>query len=300
VESPLSCANCNSRRSLLSRSRASTSRSTERRPDNRIGADQQPHSTRSMGIHDRDWYHDDARSRRSASARAPRTPEWSKSRPTGSTSSDGPGRFWTLLMAALAIAMAAFAAGQHWPGSVRPGPVDGSGPVRPPQTTSSLRDVSPSRPTFWSGAPNSAAIHVTPSTAAPTVIYRCLANGWVTYSGPADCNGSLQTSVSVPATPVRSTPPATAPSWLTPYQAQMLRSADERIARDRAAALTDTSGRLQRQETSANPSRSECAALAQALEALDAAARQPQLPAQADAIRVQRQQVSSRRYELRC
>lgn len=253
-----------------------------------------------MGIHDRDWYHDDARSRRSASARTPRTPEWLRDRHLRSTTSDGPGRFWTFLMIAVAIAMAAFAAGQHWPGFIRPGAVNGSGPVRPIQATSSIQDETPPRPTVGSDRPDIATSRYTPPVVAPTVIYRCLANGRVTYSGPAECSGSLQTSVSVPATPVRSTPPATVPSWLTPYQAQMLRSADERIARDQAAARTDIGSGPQQQETSTDPSRSECAALAQAIEALDAAARQPQLPAQADAIRVQRQQVSSRRYELRC
>lgn len=85
-------------------------------------------------------------------------------------------------------------------------------------------------------------------------------------------------------------------SGLTAYQREMLRSADARIARDAAAARADMQARQQAHVSN----RGECAALDEAIRGLDSAARQPLSGYQQDSIRRQRQDLTSRKFALRC
>lgn len=123
---------------------------------------------------------------------------------------------------------------------------------------------------------------------ATRTIARCTVDGRVTYAD--SCAGSPVQELEVEAAGGQT------PAGLTAYQREMLRSADARIARDAAAARAEMAA-LQR---AAVDSRMECDALAESIRSLDAWARQPLSGSQQDGIRRRQQELTSRRYRLRC
>lgn len=100
---------------------------------------------------------------------------------------------------------------------------------------------------------------------ASTPTYRCIVDGAVVYSGPEDCRPTMD-AARRQATAVQRATAAEPPSdGLTPYQREMLRSADARIARDAAAAQAEMQATRQR----AGGASAECSALAAEIVALD-------------------------------
>ena len=129
-----------------------------------------------------------------------------------------------------------------------------------------------------------------------TPVYRCIVDGVLVYSGPEDCRSTIEaarpqgTADNVAATA------KTASDGFTPYQREMLRSADARIAREAAAAQAE----MQAIRKGAFSASAECSALAAEIVALDASARQPNSGQTQDRIRARRQEVRSRQAALHC
>lgn len=144
--------------------------------------------------------------------------------------------------------------------------------------------------------PGPMRVFISPSTAPPSMTYRCIVDGKLVYSGPEDCRQATESTRS--DRPVLgsqiSNPPAR--DGLTEYQRQMLRSADARIARDAAAARAEMELMRQRAPVAAG----ECAALEAHIRALDAEARHPNSAGMQDIIRARRQEARSRQFALRC
>lgn len=128
-----------------------------------------------------------------------------------------------------------------------------------------------------------------PRAETSRTITRCIVDGRVFYVEDGRCT-LPRAAAGVPDGSYGNVP------GLTPYQREMLRSADARIARDAAAARADT---LARQQANVS-NRGECAAIDEAIRGLDSASRQPLSGYQQDSIRQQRQQLTSRKFALRC
>lgn len=226
-----------------------------------------------MSIHDRDWYREEMR-RRTRSARSP------------ATSESGYRLFSGLMVVAIvviALVLVVKKVGGH---STRQneGPNEGRRPVA----------ASPSR----APPPRSADERGEPSS-PPKMLYRCVVDGQLVYSGPVDCGtaGAVAEGHRSPAPPPRSSSTFTPETpALTPYQRQMLESANARIARDEARARAE----MAQLRPAPNAASSECRALDETLRAIDASSRLPQSAFGQDQLRLQRQRVTSRQRELRC
>ncbi|MGZ3265959.1 MAG: hypothetical protein ACXWKD_02285 [Caldimonas sp.] len=125
-----------------------------------------------------------------------------------------------------------------------------------------------------------------PGTRAVT---KCVVNGRVSYSGSADCpTGGATISIKPAQSEME--------GGFTPYQLQMLRSADARIARDEWAATANMST----QSSAISSKNAQCSGLDQAIQSLDARARSPISGHEQDLIRIERTKLTSRQFALRC
>ena len=234
-----------------------------------------------MGIADRDWYRDELKRRTGRSETDFRG--FDGRRPFERQSSSA-SRVMTNLVIVLIIFILGVRANDWWQSREhrRAKPTDSITRV----DLSDRTDRSLNLPTVQDPLMRAAVIGAPP----PRELFKCIVNGRVIYSGPADCRGAMATI------PLVAEPSEAPVGGLSEYQREMLRSADARIARDRAAARTRVT--LQRQDSSDR--QAECLALDQQIRSIDSMSRQPLSGSQQDALRRDRSQATSRQYALRC
>ena len=230
-----------------------------------------------MGIEDREWYRDELRRRDPGVNR----PSWAA--PPFSPPRDEPLWLatWVLvivvgIVGALGIKIWWRAA--HSPAALTQRSTPFAEPVQGPQT--------PPAPAQRADTAAQTDVHLPPET---RTVSRCVVNGTVTYSGATGCSVG---AVSIQVRPSESQ----LEGGLTPYQIDMLRSADARIARDQATAraslVSQSSATLNRQ--------SECAALDDAIRVLDARSRHLLSGSEQEFIRAEKAQARSKQFQLHC
>ena len=244
-----------------------------------------------MGISDRDWYRDELNRRERPFGRAR-----SSARSGGF---DGfrrlfarPGIPWRGLLAVLGGASAIFVLGiqaHAWwkvrDQAIEP-PLQNPGRVIQIPASDRLQPLS-GPPARQLPASLAAETQVSTVPQGPAT-YRCIVDGKVMYFGPEDCRGWVWPNAGEPV-------PA-APAGISAYGQEMLRSADARIARQRAAEQAVVVNRV---DTGLSKS-AECGALEQEIQALDSAARQPLSGYEQDRLRAAKTRARSRQFEIRC
>lgn len=128
-----------------------------------------------------------------------------------------------------------------------------------------------------------------PRTTLSRQVMKCVVNGTVSYSAGKDC-ASVGRIVRVD--PSRSE----IEGGLSQYQIDMLRSADARIAQDRARAEFSMGSHA----AAISTNNAECAALDQQIRSLDERSRRPISAYEQDVIRAERAAARSRQYALHC
>ena len=130
------------------------------------------------------------------------------------------------------------------------------------------------------------------------VVYKCVVNGRVTYSGPNDCRGGTASSLEIAAGPDAATIAAartTAQRELVSNAVPEAAQRRQEIVDDAAQAVADMQERPQ-----ADDRRAECALLDQQIRNLDGQARQPLSGQMQDWIRSQRTEDRNRQFRLHC
>ena len=230
-----------------------------------------------MGIADRDWYRDELRRREPSTNPSP-----PGARPF-LPPRDGPlwVATWVLIFV---VAIVGSLGSRNWwraahaPSSVSQGSIPFTQPAQPRQN--SVLQSQGAEPQAGT------TVRLPPET---RVVSRYVVNGTVTYSEAAGC---WVGAASIQVRPSESQ----LEGGLTPYQVDMLRSADARIARDEAAVRANMAA----QSSTTLNRHSECAALDETIRALDARSRHLLSGSEQDFIRAERTQARSRQFQLHC
>ena len=130
------------------------------------------------------------------------------------------------------------------------------------------------------------------------MVYKCVVNGRVTYSGPNDCRGGTASSLEIAAGPDAATIAAartTAQRELVSNAVPEAAQRRQEIVDDAAQAVADMQERPQ-----ADDRRAECALLDQQIRNLDGQARQSLSGQMQDWIRSQRTEDRNRQFRLHC
>ena len=240
-----------------------------------------------MGIADRDWYRDKgkARGRGSRNSRSPFGVS-----PAFARQSSLAARVMTSCAAVLIIAVLGVKAYGWWQLRESRQALEDYNPTPSVLLLPEETDPATDHATRYTRQrPDAAAGAVPPPQTRE--VFKCIVNGRVIYSGPSDCRGGMASAISI--TPA----PDGVPEGLSEYQREMLRSADARIARDRAAAGQPQSADAQ---GAVSTRRAQCIGLDQQIRSLDAQSRNALSGQQHDSLRSARMQLTSRQSALRC
>ena len=232
-----------------------------------------------MGIHDRDYMRTD------------------RSSPFGRPRSSP---LWTVLGALCGIlAIAYFAMQGH---ERRTGEPDARHPTLTAPVVAPRAEARPDPfkgdPT-WHAGPRPAIEDPTgPTQGSTRVVYKCVVNGRVTYSGPNDCRGGTASSLEIAAGPDSV---AVAAARIA-AQREVASPAEPEAAQRRQRAADDAAAPVaaMQERQQADARRTECALLDQQIRDLDSQARQPSSGQVQDWIRSQRADARTRQFRLHC
>ncbi len=133
------------------------------------------------------------------------------------------------------------------------------------------------------------------------VVYKCVVNGRVTYSGPDDCKGGMGSTLDILPGP-RPESSVALPSARIAAQREAPRPAEQPVPRQLQAAADEAAQAVARahgQQLAASR-QAECRQLDDSIRNLDSQARQPSSGQMQDWIRSQRTDARSRQFALHC
>lgn len=232
-----------------------------------------------MGIYDRDYMRTD------------------RSSPFGRPRSSP---IWTVLWAlcgALAIAYFVMHGRERRADEQGARPATPATPVIAPRADARL-DPFKGDPT-WHTGPRPAIEAPSSATQRSThVVYKCVVNGRVTYSGPNDCRDGTASSLEIAAGP----DVATIATARTTAQRELASKAVPEAVQRRQEIVDDAAQVVAatRERQQADARQAECARLDQQIRDLDSQARQPLSGQMQDWIRSQRTEDRNRQFRLHC
>lgn len=130
------------------------------------------------------------------------------------------------------------------------------------------------------------------------VVYKCVVNGRVTYSGPDDCKGGMASTLDILPGPDS----VALPTARIAAQRETTRPAEQPVTQQLQAAADEAAQALTRahEQQLAASRRAECLQLDDIIRNLDSQARQPSSGQTQDWIRSQRTDARSRQFALHC
>lgn len=153
-------------------------------------------------------------------------------------------------------------------------------------------------PTWHTGPRPAIEDPTSPTQGSTRVVYKCVVNGRVTYSGPNDCRGGTASSLEIAAGPDS----ATVAAARIAAQREAVPAAEPEAAQRRQGHADDAAQAVaaMQERQQADARRSGCAELDQQIRSLDSQARQPLSGQMQDWIRSQRADARTRQFRFHC